>query len=203
MVCVSVLLTVVIIHFGFNTRPMPRWVEWLVLETLGKVFCLDTLDEMKPNSVHDVLNYENGGMDMVNAYPMETVLKGHDLGSELLGSNGMVFTRRSVADLRSTNPPSAFRKPEVASSPYIPELSKIVQQLEYIRQGAMHKNKLDALGRKWKRVATIIDRTLLYSFVIVAIVTTVVMMTQVKIGGERDYDLQFANHFRDMNNETE
>ena len=194
MVCASVLLTVIIIHFGFNTRPMPRWVEYLILENIGKIFCLSEKDEFYME--HDALHHKKSADDAVNASGKTNGDKNDSMTEH--GSNGMVYNPNSIDDSQNRNVSTVFYE----SATYIPELAKIVQQLEYIRLNTMHQNKLEVISRKWKRVATVIDRTLLYSFIVLAVVTSVVMMTQVHQGGEMDYLKQYSKFIVNSTNNS-
>ncbi|XP_072014713.1 neuronal acetylcholine receptor subunit alpha-9-like [Amphiura filiformis] len=181
MVCISVLLTVIIIHFGFSIRPMPRWVEYLIIENLGKVFCLSKIDENAPDFDHDAERIKNDNEEEPKSNRSEMYTS--DLANNT-ASNGVKL--------------NSITWQETPTS--IPELAKIVQQLEYIKKSAVLQNKMEVRSRKWKLVATVIDRTLLYSFIILAVTTTVVMMTQVKTGGETDYLRQYKKYFGNMMN---
>ena len=194
MVCASVLLTVIIIHFGFNTRPMPRWVEYLILENMGRIFCLSENDEFYTD--HDASHNKKTADDAVSSSGNLHGNKNDSMTEH--GSNGMVYNPNSIEESQNRNMSTVFYE----SATYIPELAKIVQQLEYIRLNTLHQNKLEVVSRKWKRVATVIDRTLLYSFIVLAVTTTVVMMTQVHQGGEMDYLKQYSKFIVNSTNSS-
>ena len=159
MVSTSVLLTVVIIHLAFNTRPMPNWVEYVFLEKLGMIFCLFEKDD-SDTSEEDPLHYKNAAYDAVDA------------------SN------------KTNRDDTGFQEP----IPLDPELIKIIQQLEQIRLNTMQQNIDEDVLLKWKRVALVIDRALLLSFIVLAALTTTIMMIQIYLGGETDYQKQYSKY---------
>ena len=166
MVSASVLLTVIILHFGFQPHPMPKWVEYLFLEKLDKIFCLFEKDDT--DSEEDPLHYQNAAYDDVNS------------------SNKTIHEKTEFQE----------------SVQFNPELIKIIQQLEYIRLNTMHQNKVEDVLYKWKRVAKVMDRILFLSFIVLAVLTTSIMIPQVYWGGETDYQKLYSKYISNSTNSS-
>ena len=173
MICMSVVATVLVIHLGYKKTKMPKWIETLFFDCLGR--CVG-LERWKPsgNDLKDVLSNEvkddhqifNG--HLVNQMKSEA----GDTGAEDSEVNGVIRSRENALDC------DRFLFPLVA---------EISRSMAVTRNHFEQKAENDEMQGKWQRVAMIVDRLLLYSFAMFAIVVTVTLAIYLVIMSEKDY----------------
>ena len=177
MVCISVVCTVFVIHVSYKKTKMPRWIEALVINGLGRLVCI-TGAQVNTNREKKDHSYVNQSM------MVETSIRGEGNG-DAFHSSGNLFANGNLTVSANGQISSAFGENTHAS---LNDYSQIAQTLHSMKNEMNAKLEEDYLLSRWRLVSVIIDRLLLLTFTMFAFVVTVVMTTYVIFKSDMDFE---------------
>lgn len=181
LVCLSVFITVVVLHIGVNTCPMPPWAEWFFIDFLGKcVFLTKSDSKVKPADTSTVIKQENGYYDTSFESAVHRV------------EQQQIYTIPNKVNSPNNNDCPATQIIDTEGN--VNYLAKILSYLENYRQ----EEKLSQDNSyKWRLAATILDRCIFYFVAVFTSVTTVAILREIYYGADEDFNSQVREMFGD------
>ena len=198
MVCMSVVVTVLVIHIGYKKTKMPRWVEALFINCLGKVVCIEGPSQSSNNKVNKVNTF------FINQEAIELASKNMSSNWEIKGAGGENGAVNGVVNdvvNDAVNGAVNYKTGNVAKYRN-GLLREISHDLSVIRSNFEEKAEEDEMQGKWIKVSMIIDRCLLLSFIVFATVVSVGMTTYVIIMSDKEFQTLTEDSAETLSMET-
>ncbi|XP_070540916.1 neuronal acetylcholine receptor subunit alpha-10-like [Ptychodera flava] len=189
LVSLSIMMSVIVLnlhHRGPESRPVPPWLRRLVL---GKVARFVLIRQVSANTDNRKINKRDQARirKKLEFHPMIDFSDSSD-GSFRVGVNGFQQARR----LANHSPKPRLRKSMQASGPggaanskpFIEEniyfLREIIQEVKLLREMFEERQKEDESSCEWKQVALVVDRILLFIYVLSTIGCMLVIFLQIE-----------------------